>query len=92
MFQQVCVEPRLSPLSMTLPIFAAERARSWYVALAPTAIDQYLRAYKVLSSKPASRCCCLLTGQTDGHTDTRPLHRQCVVYIACVVSKLNIFH
>jgi len=43
----------------------------------------YASACRAPSSKPAARCCCCRsTGQTDGRTDTRPLHRLCSVYCA----------
>ena len=63
------VEPRTSALNMTLPAAAAR---------ASAAIDRYLLHAPELSSKPAARCCCCRSmGQTDGRTDTRPLHSPC---------------
>jgi len=63
------VEPRQSALNMTLPAAAAR---------ASAAIDRYLLHAPELSSKPAARCCCCRSmGQTDGRTDTRPLHSPC---------------
>jgi len=57
---QVCDPPPTSAVNVTLPA-AAERRRQ-------LSID--------ISCKPAAgRCCCRLTGQTDGRTDGRTLSR-----------------
>jgi len=63
-FQQVCVEPDMSAINMTLPTSAAE---CW----APAALRLSARtscqspACRALSSKPAA-CCCGSMEQTDG--------------------------
>ena len=45
-------------------------------------------ACRVLSSKPASRRCCIRSiGQTYGWTDTRPLHRPCTEYYVGSINK-----
>ena len=57
----------------TVCICCKTPCRCWSISPARTA----------LSSKPAARrCCCRSTGQTDGRTDTRPLHRPCSAYYA----------
>jgi len=62
----------VSAFAMTLPAF---------VARAPAAINWYLLHALTLSSKPAAhRCCCRLTGQTDGRTPDRYIdhaHKLC---------------
>jgi len=70
--QQVCVQPRISAVNVTLSAFSAERRAATPVLLSAPAAGTRRRA---LSSKPAGhRCCCGSTGQTDGQTDGRPLH------------------
>jgi len=45
-------------------------------------------ACRALSYKPAARHCCgRLMGQTDGQTDTRPLHRPCCAYYVSGANK-----
>jgi len=80
---------RASSLNTTLPAFAAQRRRR------VPAVDRYLLQAPALSSKPAARrCCCRSTGQTDGRTDSRPLHipRVTCIYrikIPCVKNEYN---
>ena len=77
-----CVKPHPSALNMTLPASAAEGERRI------PAIDRYLLQAPALSSKPAARrCCCQSTGQRDGRTDTRPLHRSSTAYYTDSVNK-----
>ena len=79
--KQVCVQPPLSALSMTLPAFAGA------CSTAPAAIDRYLLHTPALSSKlTGRRCCCRSMEQTNGRTDARPLHRPCSAYYAGGVS------
>jgi len=50
----------------------------------------YATACRAPSSKPTARCCCCRsTGQTDGRTDTRPLHRLCSAYCAGSGNNVN---
>ena len=76
---------RASSLNTTLPAFAAERRRR------VPAVDRYLL------QAPARRCCCRSTGQTDGRTDSRPLHipRVTCIYrikIPCVKNEYTLIH
>jgi len=67
---QVCV---LSLDRYLLPAAAARTRAADSLSISPARAPE-------LSSKPsARRCCCGLTGQTDGRTtDGRPLHRPCI--------------
>ena len=57
---------------------------------AAAAVDRYLLPAPDLSSKPAGRrCCCRLTGQTDGRTDTWPF---CDVYSILCAPRNNAGH
>ena len=76
MMTMKCVEPRTSALNMTLPACGA----------GVPAIDRYIPP--AFSSKLVGRrCCCRLTEQTDGRTDTRPSHRP---RTACSTGSVNI--
>jgi len=71
--KQVCLERPSSGPNTTLPAFAAERRCLQHGAHSYRSISSACRA---LNSKPAGRCCCCRPiGQTDGQTDTRPLHK-----------------
>jgi len=73
---------------MTLPAFAAERRRA--CSTAPQRARSYRSmspAHRALSSRATgSRCCYRSMGQTDGRTDSRPLHRP---WSACCAGSVN---
>ena len=82
----VCYELRTSAANVALPACVAARraAAPWRRPCSNRSISPTRRAH---SSKPAARCCSGRTGQTDGRTDTGPLHGLCCAYYVCCVDK-----
>jgi len=71
-------------LNVTLLAFAAERRR-------PQLCRLISPAHRALSSKPAGCLCCSRPmGQTDGQTDTRPLHTMWAASITRALSRITL--
>jgi len=63
--------------------------------LATAAIDRYLLPAPDLSSKPAAAsryCCCRLTGQTDGQTDTQLFYGAFHILCQCQCRVIFMLH
>ena len=69
-YRQVCIQPPMSAVNMTLPAFVGQRGTCCTAPLLLSACYWSISsAHRVLSCKPtARRCCCRSTGRTDERT------------------------
>jgi len=71
-YRQVCIQPPMSAVNMTLPAFVGQRGTCCTAPLLLSAGACYWSissAHRALSCKPtARRCCCRSTGRTDERT------------------------
>jgi len=74
-------------VNMTLPAFAAERR----CCMAPAAINRYLLPAGRSAANPSAAAAAVdrQYRQTDGRTDTRPLHRPCSAHYAGSINKMD---
>ena len=75
-------------VNMTLPAFAAERR----CCMAPAAINRYLLPAWRSAANPSAAAAAVdrQYRQTDGRTDTRPLHRPCSAHYSGSVNKVDL--